>query len=290
MIKLIETKLIKETYKEPILKIGDKVTWFDAGGSDEWGIIKAISPETDEYTVKWEDGSSGTYSRMNLKSEMEYYNWLDEEGLDESNSLKEFDDPKDNYDKQGNPRIPIYGHLNSEVVEMITLKEAQQYARPTLYTLQGSSIQRSKFGAGKYIGQQYYIHKNYINRILPQEIIDKAIAVIGSFDYNCNMYDTKKNILRFDSAPDFDTYREPAPLTFIAVNLQDWSIREGFTDSIWHHKWLWVDEDYKGFDINESYNWSKLWLSHMEGTASGRRPLWWQQLEKYGLKEYTEIY
>jgi hypothetical protein len=57
----------------------------------------------------------------------------------------------------------------------------------------------------------------------------------------------------------------------------------GAVQQIFHHKWLWVKSDYDGFDIQESYEFSKLWLSKFEEPASGHIEKWKQQLKKYNI-------
>ena len=135
-----------------------------------------------------------------------------------------------------------------------------------LKTLKGSVIKRSsKYGVGKEIGGQIYFHKNYVDDICPnlyelaKDILEEEYP---DFKYNCLMYDKKKpDTLRFDEAPDFDSAREPMP----------------------GHKWLWVKDDYKGFDVEESYEWSKKWLEKIS-SPSGYIDKWKAELKDAGLE------
>lgn len=86
-------------------------------------------------------------------------------------------------------------------------------------------------------------------------------------------------VIRFDEAPDFDTAREPHPGDFIEVNISTKEIRRGHSDFIWHHKWMWVDDDYTGFDVGESYEWSKQWTQFISH-PSGSKKIWESQLSK----------
>ena len=157
-----------------------------------------------------------------------------------------------------------------------------------LKTLKGSIIKRSsKYGVGKEIGGQIYFHKDYVNEICP-ELHDIAKAILEEeypeFKYNCLMYDKKKpDTLRFDEAPDFDTAREPIPGTMFSVDTSTGKIIKRYSSQIWHHKWLWVKEDYKGFDVKESYEWSKKWLEKIS-SPSGYLDKWKAELKAVGLE------
>jgi len=112
-----------------------------------------------------------------------------------------------------------------------------------------------------------FAHKNYAADIMPQETYDKAeqIAQQNGFEFNCINYDPRKpNIVRLDQAPDFDTAREPITGDWIKVDTDTGQIvGKGHSDQIWHHKWLWVKDDYQGFDVNQAFDWSKQWSQHI---------------------------
>lgn len=157
-----------------------------------------------------------------------------------------------------------------------------------LKTLKGSIIKRStKYGVGKEIGSQIYFHKDYVDDICPhlyelaRDILEEEYP---DFSYNCLMYDKKKpDTLRFDEAPDFNTSREPMPGNMLSVNTSTRKITERFSPQIWHHKWLWVKDDYTGFDVEESYNWSKRWLEKIS-SPSGYMHKWKSELKDVGLE------
>jgi hypothetical protein len=155
-----------------------------------------------------------------------------------------------------------------------------------LKTHTGSKITRSKYGVGKAIGDQLYFHKDYVNDIVPPDVWKKANKLLPKgFIYNTLVYNPKKGFLRFDEAPNFDYAREPIPGETITVDYVNGTVGKlKSIDSIWHHKWLWVKDDYKGFNVNKSKEWSRLWTSKFKETAVGRDHLWKEQLTKYGLK------
>lgn len=143
-----------------------------------------------------------------------------------------------------------------------------------------TTYQRSrKYGVGKEICGKWYVHKDYGFNLI-YYCRDAEELLPPGFKYNCLMVDRNRPyVIRFDEAPDFDTAREPHPGDFIEVNVSTKEIRRGHSDFIWHHKWMWVDDDYTGFDVGESYEWSKKWtrfISH----PSGSKRIWEQQLSK----------
>lgn len=138
----------------------------------------------------------------------------------------------------------------------------------------------SKYGVGKEIGGKIYLHKQYACKVVSVDILCAAIQLLPTdFIYNCLMVDRKRPyVIRFDEAPDFDTAREPHPGDMIEVNLDTKEIRHTHSDFIWHHKWMWVEDDYRGFDVQESYEWSRRWTQHITH-PSGSRRVWETQIE-----------
>lgn len=161
-----------------------------------------------------------------------------------------------------------------------------------LKTFKGSSIQRSKkYGVGKEIGGEIYFHKSYANEIVPSDILEDAIDILQdkypNFQYNCMKYDPKRKRIAFQECLDFDTAREPVVGDWVAVELDldgSFNVTKGHSNYIFHHKWLFVRNDYYGFNVSDSWNWSKKWLSTLEETSDGNGIARWNaQLDKYGL-------
>lgn len=157
----------------------------------------------------------------------------------------------------------------------------------TLKTYKGSPIKRSKYGVGKLIGGDLYFHKQYADKIIPAEILDNAEQLLQdyypNFEYNCIRYTPKTGVVSFQEAPDFDTAREPIVGDYVTVS-PDGSIKLGHSNYIWHHKWLWVKNDYTGFDVADAWRWSKRWLAVLQETSDGNGIARWNaQLDRYGL-------
>ena len=166
-----------------------------------------------------------------------------------------------------------------------TYNQSQTEIGHTLKTLKGSRIGRSKYGVGKSIGGSIYVYKDYADLIVPDEILNNAedVAEEIGFQYNCIRYDVKTQSVSFQECPDFDTAREPMVGDYLTVN-KDGSYKMGHSNYIFHHKWLWVKNDYNGFDVGESWEWSRKWLSILQEPSDGNGINRWNaQLRRYDL-------
>lgn len=159
----------------------------------------------------------------------------------------------------------------------------------TLKTYKGSPIKRSKFGVGKEIGGDFYVHKDYADIVIPEDKLEEAKEIVkrewlDGYAYNCLKYSPAKNTIAFQEVWGFDTEREPVVGDYIIVDLNKKTVKAGHSDYIFHHKWLWVENDYTGFDVKESWEWSKEWLSTLKETSDGNGIARWNaQLQRYGL-------
>jgi hypothetical protein len=114
---------------------------------------------------------------------------------------------------------------------------------------------------GKVMGSVIYIHKNYENQ-LPQEALRLAKSKLPkNYDYTTVKYDKKYGTFSFIQSPDFDTADEPIVGMSIKITPEGGKIitPQAKDPLIWHHKWQWVGDDYKGFDIEASKIRSKKW-------------------------------
>jgi poly(A) polymerase len=169
--------------------------------------------------------------------------------------------------------------IRSTVHDKLKLKEV-------IKTLKGTQIKRFQNKVGKQVGPQLYVHRKYAAEIVPNDLLKFAATVLKnnkpSFQFNSIMWNKENNVVRFDEAPDFDSAREPHVGRYIAV-FPDGTTREGSSNNIWHHKWLWVKDDYNGFDVDKSKDWSNLWASKLGKVAKGTDSSFQDQLKNIGL-------
>jgi len=114
---------------------------------------------------------------------------------------------------------------------------------------------------GKDIGGAIYLHRNYKGSLPNQEALAKAeeIALVSLPNYNVIKWN-KDGTYTFFESPDFDTADEPVAGNYVVVK-SNGDHKNGSTAAIWHHKWLWVKDDYTGFDVNAAKEHSKKWLA-----------------------------
>ena len=144
----------------------------------------------------------------------------------------------------------------------------------------GGMIRGDKFPIGKVIGGKVYMHLDYIDTLPSPEQARIALDAAGG-KFKTVSYDPVNEIYMFNEAPRFDVESEPAPMKSVKVEMDGDDVEKVFPakviNQIWHHKWMWVDDNYRGFDVQESYNWSKQWASKISN-PSGSRKVWLKQL------------
>lgn len=137
-----------------------------------------------------------------------------------------------------------------------------------MQTLKGSKIARYRNKVGKRVGNKIYVHWSYAGEIIPNDVLLHAYRVMQDCGYmtscfNCLRYDLKTEEVTFQECPWFDEQREPMVGNYVTVAPNSHYIKTGFTQAIFHHKWLWVMDDYEGFDVADSKQWSKYWLARL---------------------------
>ena len=148
----------------------------------------------------------------------------------------------------------------------------------TVKTLNGSVIKRSKLGVGKDIGGEVYLHRDYESLIPDQQALKKAKTALKQkhpeFTYNVLKFSKAGAFTFFDSL-DFDTADEPVAGKYVNVS-PSLELKTGVTKNIWHHKWLWVKDDYGGFNVEQAFERSKEWLKlpNSDFTRIGNPEFW----------------
>lgn len=128
-----------------------------------------------------------------------------------------------------------------------------------------------------------------------EKVFRKVIGIKDFMEVEIVKIDVKNNKVSFIKSPDWDTAREPLVGDAYMIDLnEDAPLRKRtvkITKSkgqIYHHKWMFVADDYQGFDIEESKKWSEKWQSVIpaeKGIKSriGYKKYWDEYLKEYGL-------
>lgn len=105
--------------------------------------------------------------------------------------------------------------------------------------------------------------------------------------YDVIKIDRKNKKVSFIQSPDWDTEREPLVGDAYNVDITTEKIKViKSKGQIYHHKWMFVNDDYQGFDVEESKRWSDTWTKIIPKelkTKIGYKKNWDKILKEYGL-------
>ena len=135
----------------------------------------------------------------------------------------------------------------------------------------------------KRIHNKYYVHRLYSDLVIPSVRLEmfKKVAndKLGLFEWNTLRVVKGYESVAFQLSNDFDTADEPTVNKTICVDIVEMKVTVTETpNTIWHHKWQWVEPDYKGFDYYNSKARSELWKPFVKAN----------ELSKIGNKNYWE--
>lgn len=134
-----------------------------------------------------------------------------------------------------------------------------------------------RYGIGKEVGYATYVHRTYEGRI-GQAVQDAKQRLPATFDYTVVKYRSDTATVSFIHSPDFDTSPEPTvgDIWIVFADGRSQLRRQAADPFIYHHKWMFVADDYSGFDVEESKARSRAWtaLADVDRTRIGRRSYW----------------
>jgi hypothetical protein len=134
-----------------------------------------------------------------------------------------------------------------------------------------------KYSVGKQIGGAIYVHRIYKN-LLPEPVEIASKYIPTDFDYTVVKFVEKESCVSFVLCPEFDLADEPVVGDILRIDSTG-AIRffsQQADPFIYHHKWLFVMDDYRGFDVERSKSRSISWLG-LEGLdikRIGRKSYW----------------
>lgn len=146
----------------------------------------------------------------------------------------------------------------------------------------------------KKIGANIYVHKSNGDKL--SENIRLAIRLIemkhipSGFNFEIIKINTNKNTISFIQSNNWNYAREPEVGDAYVFNLEE---QKGkiikSKGQIYHHKWMFVSDDYKGFDVNAAKAWSETWTSKIPNKREvkcriGYKKYWDEILSEYNLE------
>jgi len=149
-------------------------------------------------------------------------------------------------------------------------------------------LKRYKNNVGKCIGGCLYFHKEYAEKLYMD--ISNLIRDVTP-DFNIIKLSLSTADITLLNSPDFDTSPEPSILEYwhYSSNSDQWKYHrysEGDNAPIYHHKWMFVMDDYSGFDVEESKQRSA-WIESLpiKHLSIGYQRQWKEILGKFGSSE-----
>jgi len=137
---------------------------------------------------------------------------------------------------------------------------------------------RWRGNVGKAIGGGVYAHRDYETEIVPSDVLANAQQSLDGFDYNIVKYVPKTGAVTFIQSPDFDTAPEPmvGPMLLVKPDGTKKAMSPSGDPWIYHHKWLFVRDDYPAFDVNESKQRSVKWMAlpDIDYSRIGKKSFW----------------
>ena len=122
-----------------------------------------------------------------------------------------------------------------------------------------------------------YVHRSYEDRLGPVVQIAKT-KLPPTFRYNVVKYNYRTRNVSFVQCDDFDVAPEPTVGDIVTIdNEGNVRLRPRARDpEVYHHKWLFVADDYQGFDVQESKRRSAAWLQldGVDRRRIGRKSYW----------------
>ena len=144
----------------------------------------------------------------------------------------------------------------------------------------------------KRIGSAVYVHKSALNQLrehYPEAYRMACTLILEGIEYDVVKWDYGRRFITFVMCPDWDTAREPLVGDALRVDVDNWEVKRlRSRGQIYHHKHEFVNDDYTGFNIEESKAWSNKWQSVLPATREikskiGYKKHWLAILSQYGL-------
>jgi hypothetical protein len=109
----------------------------------------------------------------------------------------------------------------------------------------------------KKIGYNIWFHKNYAKKYgYDIEEID--------YKYNIVKVNTYNNNITLLYSPDFDLSDEPYIESYMNIMTKEIKSMSIKNKVIYHHKWMFVEDDYNSFSLTGAKLRSELWLKNLD--------------------------
>ena len=149
----------------------------------------------------------------------------------------------------------------------------------------------------KKVGYAMYVHHSSFPELitaLHKKNIDTSRIVKVSYEarnilpgFQIIKYNQKNGNISFIKSPDWDTANEPTVGDSICIRKDGKITHRKGGKRVYHNKWQFVSEEYKGFDIEKSKTRTKLWHSipniKEKKKYIGMKDYWYKLLMKHNI-------
>lgn len=145
----------------------------------------------------------------------------------------------------------------------------------------------------KKVGSSIYIHKSAINQISEKYLeFYNAIFLFKDsveLEYEVIKWDNSNKTISFIESDNWNEANEPNVGRSVVIKTECGDIKIiSPKGQIYHHKWMFVNDDYDGFDVSKSKERSIMWESILPKTKDvksriGYKKYWNALLEEYNL-------
>jgi hypothetical protein len=151
----------------------------------------------------------------------------------------------------------------------------------------------------KTVVKAHYVHKSNVMELINKKIPKEEQALFYRFLNEVDKLNIEYTIIKYDSgnitliySPDWDTANEPIVEVCYRWKSGEWFDENGNFNTnpkiqkngrqIYHNKWQFVGEDYKGFDIEEAKKRTILWNSipNLNKSKIGNKTYWIELLKE----------
>lgn len=141
----------------------------------------------------------------------------------------------------------------------------------------------------KKVGNYLYVHKSALNQLgkeIENYVLHKSKLI--EVEYDVIKYNKKDKNISFIKVENWDKQKEPVLLYSVKItpdNIIKKRNENKKNPNIYHSKELFVNGDYKGFNIEEAKERTKQWRAlKLDSKKIGRLQYWIKNITKHGLK------
>jgi hypothetical protein len=187
------------------------------------------------------------------------------------------DDAQEQVVPQQLPEDSIDSELHNATAVQAIDSDLEDFASPSDGRPAELPSRSRRFGVGKEIGYAVYVHRDYEDR-LGQTAEWAKRHLPEHYEYSVVKLNQRNDSVSFIQCPGFDFEHEPAITAILVVNASG-QVQRRTTPAdpyIYHHKWLFVADDYRGFDVAASKARSEQWiaLGEVDRSRIGRKSYW----------------